>query len=420
MASSTTNIPTHGVAAAPKRSYGSYQNQLYSEGLLAGRLPRVTTDPNKLEEQARSKLALGAYNYVAGGAGERATMDANRLAFRQWKVVPRMLVDTTKRDLGVELFGERYDTPVLMAPVGVQAIFNEAKEIGLAKACADINVPYIMSTASSSTIEEVAASSGAGPRWFQLYWPQDNEITQSILKRAQDSGFKVLVVTLDTWSLAWRPADLDQAYIPFFKGVGNQVGFSDPVFRKKFAEGNDGKTPEEAIGKASQAWIASVFAGRSHTWEGLAKLRETWKGKIVLKGIQHVDDAKKAVDVGMDGIVVSNHGGRQLDGAVGSLEMLPEIAEAVGDKITVLFDSGIRTGVDIIKALSLGAKAVLVGRPAVYGFAVAGPEGAKQVLQGLLADFDQSLGLAGIDGVKGCKKEILRRVQYGGDVTSNA
>ena len=249
MASSTTDIPTHGVAAAPKKSYGSYQNQLYSEGLLAGRLPRVTTDPNKLEEQARSKLALGAYNYVAGGAGERATMDANRLAFRQWKVVPRMLVDTTKRDLGVELFGERYDTPVLMAPVGVQAIFNEAKEIGLAKACADINVPYIMSTASSSTIEEVAASSGAGPRWFQLYWPQDNEITQSILKRAQDSGFKVLVVTLDTWSLAWRPADLDQAYIPFFKGVGNQVGFSDPVFRKKFAEGNDGKTPEQDVGR---------------------------------------------------------------------------------------------------------------------------------------------------------------------------
>ena len=351
MASSTTDIPTHGVAAAPKKSYGSYQNQLYSEGLLAGRLPRVTTDPNKLEEQARSKLALGAYNYVAGGAGERATMDANRLAFRQWKVIPRMLMDTTKRDLGVELFGERYDTPVLMAPVGVQAIFNEAKEIGLSKACADINVPYIMSTASSSTIEEVAAASGAGPRWFQLYWPQDNEITQSILKRAQDGGFKVLVVTLDTWSLAWRPADLDQAYIPFFKGVGNQVGFSDPVFRKKFAESNDGKTPEEDIGKASQAWIASVFAGKSHTWEGLAKLRETWKGKIVLKGIQHVDDAKKAVEVGMDGIIVSNHGGRQLDGAVGSLEMLPEIAEAVGDKITVLFDSGIRTGVDIIKAL---------------------------------------------------------------------
>lgn len=420
MASSTTDIPTHGVAAAPKKSYGSYQNQLYSEGLLAGRLPRVTTDPNKLEEQARSKLAFGAYNYVAGGAGERATMDANRLAFRQWKVVPRMLVDTTKRDLSVELFGERYDTPVLMAPVGVQAIFNEAKEIGLAKACADIKVPYIMSTASSSTIEEVAASSGAGPRWFQLYWPHDNEITQSILKRAQDSGFRVLVVTLDTWSLAWRPADLDQAYIPFFKGVGNQVGFSDPVFRKKFADGNGGKTPEQDIGKASQAWIASVFAGRSHTWEGLAKLRETWKGKIVLKGIQHVDDAKKAVEVGMDGIVVSNHGGRQLDGAVGSLEMLPEIAEAVGDKITVLFDSGIRTGVDIIKALSLGAKAVLIGRPAIYGLAVAGPEGAKQVLQGLLADFDQSLGLAGIDGVTGCKKEILRRVQYGGDLTSNA
>lgn len=393
--------------------------QLYSEGLLGGRLPRVTTDSNKLEEQARSKLALGAYNYVAGGAGERATMDANRLAFRQWKVIPRMLRDTTRRDLGVELFGERYDTPVLMAPVGVQAIFNSAKETGLAAACSSLNIPYIMSTASSSTIEEVASASGTGPRWFQLYWPQDNEITQSLLSRAKASGFKVLVVTLDTWSLAWRPADLDEAYIPFFKGVGNQVGFSDPVFRCKFAEKYAGKTPEEDVAHASQEWIAAVFAGKSHTWEGLKKLREGWEGKIVLKGIQHVDDARMAVECGMDGIVVSNHGGRQLDGAIASLEVLPEIAEAVGDKITVLFDSGIRTGVDIIKALSLGAKAVLVGRPAIYGFAVAGPEGAKQVLQGLLADFDQSLGLGGIDGVKGCTKDILRRVAYGGDVRSS-
>ncbi len=340
-------------AAAPKPSYGSYQVQLYSEGLLAGRLPRVTTDPNKLEEQARSKLGLGAYNYVAGGAGERATMDSNRLAFRQWKVIPRMLVDTRDKDVSVELFGERYPTPVLMAPVGVQAIFHETREVGLAKACAEIGVPYIMSTASSSTIEEVAAASGDGARWFQLYWPQDDTVTQSLIKRAKEQGFRVLVVTLDTWSLAWRPADLDQAYIPFFKGVGNQVGFSDPVFRAKFKE-KHGKEVEEDVGKASQEWIASVFAGKSHSWEDLKKLRRNWDGKIVLKGIQHVDDARKAVEHGMDGIIVSNHGGRQMDGAIASLEVLPEIAEAVGDNITVLFDSGVRTGVDIIKVSFLG------------------------------------------------------------------
>jgi isopentenyl diphosphate isomerase/L-lactate dehydrogenase-like FMN-dependent dehydrogenase len=306
-----------------------------------------------------------------------------------------------------------------MAPVGVQAIFHEQKEIGLAKACSEINVPYIMSTASSSSIEEVAAASGSGPRWFQLYWPQNNTLTQSILSRAKRAGFSVLVVTLDTWSLAWRPADLDEAYIPFMKGVGNQVGFTDPVFRASFAQKYGGATPEEQPVLASREWIGGVFSGQSHVWEELQLLREGWEGKIVLKGIQHVADARLAVQYGMDGIVVSNHGGRQLDGAVASLEVLPEIVEAVGEEITVLFDSGIRTGVDVIKALALGAKAVLVARPVIYGLGVAGPEGAKQVLRGLLADFDQSLGLAGINGVEGCTREILRKVQYGGDVNSS-
>jgi isopentenyl diphosphate isomerase/L-lactate dehydrogenase-like FMN-dependent dehydrogenase len=307
-----------------------------------------------------------------------------------------------------------------MAPVGVQTIFNEQREVGLAKACAEINVPYIMSTASSSTIEEVAAANGPdGQRWFQLYWPQDHNLTKSILKRAKAGGFKTLVVTLDTWALAWRPADLDEAYVPFMKGVGNSVGFSDPVFREQFAARSGGKKPEEDPIVASQQWIGGIFAGKSHSWEDLKLLREEWDGPIVLKGVQDVEDARLAVEHGMDGIVVSNHGGRQLDGAIASLEVLPEIVDAVGDKLTVLFDSGIRTGVDIIKALSLGAKAVLVGRPAVYGFAVGGREGAKQVLRGLLADLDQSMGIAGINGIEGCTRKILRKVSYGGDLRSN-
>lgn len=256
------------------------------------------------------------------------------------------------------------------------------------------------------------------PSWFQLYWPNTDAITRSLLSRARASGFSVLVVTLDTWSLAWRPADLDEGYIPFMSGIGNAVGFSDPVFRADFAAAC-GTTPEEKVGLASAGWVREVCPGRSRTWEDLKMLREWWEGPIVLKGIQHVEDARMAVEAGMDGIVVSNHGGRQLDGAVGSLEVLPEIAAAVGKEITVLFDSGIRTGVDVIKALSLGAEAVLVGRPAVYGFAVGGAEGAKQVLRGLLADFEMSLGLAGIDGVNGCNPEILRRVEGGGDLKSS-
>jgi len=228
-----------------------------------------------------------------------------------------------------------------------------------------------------------------------------------------------LVVTLDTWALAWRPADLDGAYIPFMKGTGNQTGFSDPVFRKMFAEKYDGKTPEEDVFHASQEWIGDVFSGKAHTWDQIALLKKHWDGPIVLKGIQHPEDAKLAVKYGCDGIVVSNHGGRQLDGAIGSLEMLPEIVDAVGSQITVIFDSGIRTGVDIIKALALGAKAVFVGRPGIYGLAVNGKLGAKQVLQGLLADLDQSMGLAGIVDVEGCNRSILRRVNYGGDVKSS-
>lgn len=177
----------------------------------SNRLPRVTTDPNKLEQEARKHLKDTAYNYVAGGAGERATMDANRLAFRQWKLVPRMLRNTSRRDLRVNLFGEEYENPILMAPVGVQTIFHDDKETGLSQVCAEIGVPYVLSTASSSSIEEVAKSNGDGKRWFQLYWPQDKGITVSLLNRAKDNGYKVLVVTLDTWALAWRPADLDGA-----------------------------------------------------------------------------------------------------------------------------------------------------------------------------------------------------------------
>jgi isopentenyl diphosphate isomerase/L-lactate dehydrogenase-like FMN-dependent dehydrogenase len=212
------------------------------------------------------------------------------------------------QDVSVELFGQKYDHPLIMAPVGVQGIFHEDKETGLAGACGEVGVPYILSTASTSSIEDVATANKDGKRWYQLYWPKDNNVTLSLLKRAKENGFSVLVVTLDTWSLAWRPADLDNAYVPFIKGVGNQVGFSDPVFRAKF-EKESGTTVEEDVIGASRAWIGDIFAGSPHEWEDLAFLRANWDGPIVLKGIQHVEDAKRAVQCGCDGIVVSNHGG---------------------------------------------------------------------------------------------------------------
>ncbi|KAF2135343.1 uncharacterized protein K452DRAFT_303610 [Aplosporella prunicola CBS 121167] len=397
------------------RKYGAFQNHIYAQGTFPpNTLPTVTTDPNKLEAQAEKALSARSYAYVAGGAGERATMDANRLAFRQWKIIPRMLRDTTHRDLRTTIFGQQYDSPLLFAPIGVQSIFHEDGEPGVASIAAELGVPYIMSTASSHSIEAVAAASGAGPRWFQLYWPHDEEITLSLLARAKENGFSTLVVTLDTWALAWRPWDLDGAYVPFIKGVGDAVGFSDPVFRRKYKEAS-GKEVEDDVVAAAYAWTQTVFSGRAHSWAEVDFLRKHWDGPLVLKGIQHPADAREAVARGVDGIVVSNHGGRQCDGAIGSLTMLPEIVEAVGDKVTVLFDSGVRTGVDCIKALALGAKGVLVGRPWCYGLGIGGKAGAKAAMQGLLADLDQSMGLAGIRDIAGCSREMVRKVEYAGE-----
>lgn len=247
----------------------------------------------------------------------------------------------------------------------------------------------ILSTASSHTIEEVAEVSGDGPRWFQLYWPNDPEVCVSILNRAGAAGFSTLVVTLDTWTLAWRPRDLDHAFLPFIRGIGTAIPFSDPVFRAGLA-----KPPEQDVNSAVLKWVP-MFTGTDKTWDQLPFLREHWAGPIVLKGIQHADDARRAADAGMNGIVVSNHGGRQVDGAIAALDALPAIANAVGDRLDVLFDSGVRTGADILKALALGAKAVLLGRVYAYGLAHGGESGVRHALRSILADFDLTFALSG-------------------------
>ncbi|KAL7946343.1 FMN-dependent dehydrogenase [Trichoderma barbatum] len=399
--------------------YAAYLRAILQKGVLAGELPIVTTNPNLLEEQAKKKMTKAGFDYIIGGAGESATMDANRLAFRQWKIVPRVLKPTTPRDLSVTIFGQKFDVPVLMAPVGVNSLFHEDKEIGVAQACAELKVPFTLSTASQSTIEEVAAAIPESPRWFQLYWPNDEEITASILKRAKENGFTALVVTLDAWTLAWRPSDLDTANIPFFLGQGDAIGFSDPVFRRKFAEMTDGGTPEELTLQAAVYWIGTTYSGTCRSWEDLKILKKHWDGPIILKGILSVEDAELAVEHGMDGIIVSNHGGRQIDGAIATIDILPEIVDAVGSKLTVMMDSGIRTGADIVKALALGAKAVFVGRPVVYGLGINGKEGAKAVLAGLLADLDLTMGFVGVKSIAELKRSMLRKIQHSGDVRSN-
>lgn len=394
-------------------NFGNYQGEIYQRG-LEGQRPTMSVDSRDWEKQAKERLAADSYGYLAGSAGEFQTAENNRAAFRKWNIMPRMLQGNTYRDLSVELFGKKYPGPLLMAPIGVNKIFHPHGEEGVVHACAETGVPYIMSTASSTSIEDVAAASD-GPKWFQLYWPmeKDNDITASMLHRAQDSGFEVLVVTLDLWALSWRPMDLNNAYVPFWQGIGDQIGFTDPVFKKKYQDANDGKWLEDDLKAVSIAWENVVFSGAAHKWEDLKFLKEHWKGPIVLKGIQTVEDAQEAVKFGMDGIIVDNHGGRQYDGAIGSLDVLPEIVDAVGQKLTVLFGSGIRTGADAMKALALGAKACLLGRPVIYGLSVDGEEGAKHVLKSVLADLDMNVGLTGYTNLSDLQRGILRRESGG-------
>jgi isopentenyl diphosphate isomerase/L-lactate dehydrogenase-like FMN-dependent dehydrogenase len=368
--------------------FGAYQNEIYLQG-LAGQVPPFTTNPDGLEAAARERLESGPYWYVAGGAGSGATMRANREAFDHWRIVPRMLTDASRRDLSATVLGTAMPAPVLLAPVGVQSILHPDGELATARAAAALGLPIVLSTASSNTIEDVAAASGPGPRWYQLYWPNDPDVCVSILDRARAAAFEVLVVTLDTWTLAWRPNDLDQSYLPFIRGTGTAIPFSDPAFRAGLA-----RAPEDDLPAAVLRWVP-MFTGTDHHWDQLGFLREHWTGPIVLKGIQHADDARRAADAGMQGVIVSNHGGRQVDGAVAALDMLPEIVAAVGERVAVLFDSGIRTGADIVKALALGARAVLLGRPYAYGLAHGGEAGVRHVLRSVLADLDLTLGLAG-------------------------
>ncbi|GAA4290475.1 lactate 2-monooxygenase [Actinokineospora soli] len=379
--------------------FGDYQSEIYLQG-LAGTKPPFTTDGARLEAAAAEALDPEPFGYVAGGAGSGATVRANRAAFDRWRLVPRMLADATQRDLSTTVLGTAMPAPVLLAPVGVQSIVHPDGELATARAAAALGVPMVLSTVSSYAMEEVAEV--AGPRWFQLYWPNDPDVCASLLDRAKRAGYEALVVTLDTWTLAWRPQDLDHAYLPFLRGLGLANVFTDPAFRAGLAA-----SPEEDQPMAVLRWV-SMFTGQDKSWDRLAFLREHWAGPIVLKGIQHPDDARRAADAGVDGVVVSNHGGRQVDGAVGSLEVVPEVVAAVGSRLAVLFDSGVRTGADVVKALALGAEAVFVGRPYAYGLGLGGEAGVRHVLRSLLAEIDLTMALCGRRSVSEVDATLLR------------
>ncbi|HET7580096.1 MAG TPA: lactate 2-monooxygenase [Bacillales bacterium] len=365
-------------------------------------------DPDRLpvifeewEEYAREVLEDEPYYYVAGGAGGEHTMKENLAAFHRWKIVPRMLRSVKDRDLTVDLFGKTYDYPVFHAPIGVQSIIHEEGDLGSAKACAELGVPFIASSASTVPMEKIAETMGDAPRWFQLYWSTDPDITASFLHRAEASGYSAIVVTLDTPMMAWREHDLKNVYLPFLIGEGVGNYFTDPAFCAGLS-----KSPQEDPASAILHWT-QIFGNTGLTWEDIAFLRKHTKLPILLKGILHPDDAKLALEHGVDGIIVSNHGGRQVDGAIGALDALPLVNNIIQDQIPVLMDSGIRRGSDVIKALALGARAVLVGRPCMYGLAVAGEEGVRTVLQNMIADTDITMALAGNRSVRELNRSVL-------------
>jgi isopentenyl diphosphate isomerase/L-lactate dehydrogenase-like FMN-dependent dehydrogenase len=376
------------------------QMEIYLNG-VRGQRPARPLAPEELEAQAGAVLPPPAYVYVAGGAGREDTVRANRDAFQRWRILPRMLRDVSRRDLGITLLGRRLPAPVLLAPVGVQSMLHADAELAVARAARSLGVPMVLSSVSATPLETVAETLGDSPRWFQLYWPKDPALAASLVGRAARSGFEAIVVTLDTYLLGWRERDLQLAWLPFAQCQGIANYLTDPVFRAALP------APAEQDPASAARHFLAVVSNAALTWDDLAWLRRQTRLPILLKGILHPADALEAMKRGVEGVIVSNHGGRQVDGAVASLDALPAVVDAVAGRAEVLFDSGIRRGADVLKALALGARAVLVGRPYCWGLAVGGEQGVRDVLLNLIADFELTLGLAGCSTCAEIHRDLL-------------
>ena len=369
-------------------AFGDYQNEIYFSGLRGVR-PKLPVDFKSLEAKARAALPQSVLSYVQGGCGDEHTQDLNVDAFRRWGLTPRMMVDASQRDLSVELFGLKLPTPLFMSPIGVIGLCAQdgQGDIATARAAGLTGVPMVASTLSAAPLEDVAKALGGATGFFQLYTPRDIALAESLVRRAEAAGFKAIVVTLDTWLTGWRPRDLNDSNFPQLRGHALANYFSDPHFRALLS-----KPPEEDGPAAVMQW-ARIF-GKALTWADLPWLLSLTKLPLILKGICHPDDARRAIDGGVDAIYCSNHGGRQANGGLAAIDMLPGVVAAAGDT-PVLFDSGVRSGTDVVKALALGAKAVGIGRPYAYGLALDGTDGIVHVLRCLLAEADLLMAVDG-------------------------
>lgn len=440
---SSSSVAPQDPAAARGISRAT-QSAIYRAG-ISGTRPAVPIDIADLERAAAKALSAEAFAYIAGGAGAEHTMAANRAAFDRWQVWPRPLRDVSARDLGVDFLGKRRPTPLLLAPLGVMEMAHAEADLAVARAAASLGVPYTLSNQASFPMEEVADAAPGAPRLFQLYWSASDELNASLLARAEASGCEAIVVTLDTHLLGWRTRDLDLAYLPFTRGMGIAQYTSDPVFQKLVQERvaapatGDGpavKVTPKAVAaaltiarkgapltgaglreslrsplpRAAVETFLDVFSTPALTWDDLARAREWTSLPIILKGIVHPDDAQRALDAGVDGVWISNHGGRQIDRSVPTLAVLPEIAERVDGTVPIVFDSGVRSGSDAAIALALGATVIALGRPYAYGLGIAGEAGVREVVRNVLAELDITLGLAGLTSVGELDREALREV----------
>jgi lactate 2-monooxygenase len=351
-----------------------------------------------LEKAVAKKIEAGPFGYIRSGAGGEQTLRNNRAAFEKYSIVPRFLNDVSNVDTSIHLFGKTYPTPLLFAPVGMNGMVHDEGELAVARAAQNLNIPYIQSTVSTYALEEVAQAAPSATKWFQLYWSTNEEIAFSMAARAEAAGFEAIVLTVDTVMLGWREEDVRNQFSPLKLGYARGNYMNDPVFTATL--------PDDSFESYVQGVLQNVFHPTLN-WAHVRELKKRTNLPILLKGILHPEDAKLAIDNGIDGIIVSNHGGRQLDGVIGSLDALPAIAEAVNGQIPIILDSGVYRGMDALKALALGADAVAIGRPFVYGLALEGQQGVEKVMTNLYDELKVSIALAGATSVKGLRNITL-------------
>jgi isopentenyl-diphosphate delta-isomerase len=386
----------------PSPGFGNQRvREIYREGMYDDETPAYPVAYEDLREAAWENMDETGRAYVHGGSGTEETFERNR-DFSAYRIIPRMLRGVEDRSLSVELFGNTHEFPLMITPLGVQSLLHDEAESATARACADLDIPFTLSSLSSTPMEDVAETLGDTTKWFQFYWSSDRAVARSFLDRAEASGYDAIVLTVDAPTLGWRDRLLERGYYPFLEGEGVANYFSDPAFRESL-EASPQADPKAAVDR-----FLEIFGDESLTWADLSFLQENTDLPIVLKGVLHPEDARLALQHGADAVQVSTHGGRQVDGSISAVEALPAVAEAVGDEVPVLFDSGVRRGSDAFKALGLGADTVMLGRPFAYGLAMAGQDGVEWVLENTLSELDLTMGLAGYDDVTDVGREALK------------